>query len=243
MVIEVLRRSKQSNEALAYAYTLFRRHPSEEIAHQSIISVAMLSHDLDRTAPDTVAPGVAVQIADEQDDSTYWRILEDESDPRPDIHRNELPTDDALAVALIGAKPGDTVAFNTSAGQTRSLHIRALADKKHYRASECLRQFEQHFPASGFIRSIKVIDESTGKADFSDMIEIMKAHEQHADSVLQVYQDHFACPAYFAADRAGDSLPGFLERCMTKRLRVRCCLGSDEERKRALAALRVGLAP
>lgn len=236
LVVEILRRRGKSEAALNYAYQMLRRHPNQEHAHVALISLIFLERKGSSFQPTVVDTRTAVCIKHSEDDRTEWYIVEDESDLPADPYRNEISAKSDLATTLKGCKIGDIVELGGRSDRT--VQVVAIDDKRMRRAYECLQNFEHRFPTSGFIRRINVKRDASDKIDFSEMITVLAAHDEHANRVMDVYRDNPSCSLYFAAKSAGDSLPAHIERIAQDRGRMRCCQATDDEKMRAVAALR-----
>ena len=218
--------------AVEYAYAVNRRFPGDKASHRAVIRSFLFGVNRKPIIPkpSTIQVDTAVRFTNNGRDD-HWVTIENQS---PDPSREELSVDHALAVALLGHKPGDTVILRPGAFNEEHIVIREIIHKTVRRLHISMQSWDRMFHGDPFISMASLATKSDGTPDFGV---IFRSVDQHA-GWLQRLEDWFArdrLPALLFAQVTGRaSLDAFQHFCQSTRLRIRTCLGTLEERAAAV---------
>ncbi|MGI9012939.1 MAG: PIN domain-containing protein [Phycisphaerales bacterium] len=226
--VSLLQHFGESAQAIDYAYRLFRRFPSHEEAHVTLIMTAMLAKGTPFTSPTTVGNDVAFCYVDEEGRSE-WRIIETDVPPEPDLFRQEISAEDSLAKSGSDAQVGDDILI---AGD-RKLRVIQILDKRLYRARRCLEEFGSRFPTSQAIRGQRVIDPETGEFDPAPILEELRVHREHVENADRTYATTDCLPVHFFVRVFERTLLESLQHLASQRIRRRTSIGTAVDQARA----------
>jgi tetratricopeptide (TPR) repeat protein len=180
IVVEILRRYGDPNEAVRFAYELYRRHYEHHLANQTLVMSVMAYRSRQPVFADCseVRPGMAVRYA-EGDLAEKWIIIEDS--PEPNSALDEYPVSHQLSQSLLGKRVGDSFLIAKTSGRDRIGTVIEVFPKYVYRMRDISNNWQIRFPNVFFIQVFKVAKEAgsvEGKQfDMTDMKLI--ADERH----------------------------------------------------------------
>ncbi len=200
---DVLRRSERPEAGVRYAYSLYRRFPDE-----SVSQVALVRSVLDPTAPpikleDPSTAGADAAVLVERDgDAARWIVVETEG--APSAARNEYSPAHALAVAIAGTVPGDTVQY-----QGREYRIGAIENKVLHRVHQIMERFEEDFPQTPFLRRFRLPEGVSEDAPTSEKLgeiwDQLQSFDEQRRLTEDLYREHLM-PLAMIAERLGRSV-------------------------------------
>jgi cellulose synthase operon protein C len=110
--------------------------------------------------PEQVATDTAVLLVEKGGDGRLTRVIETE--PNPQIERDEIASNDSLAVRLIGLRVGDEIELDTVAVEPARYVVSEIRNKYLHAHFRSLERFPVMFPENRAFGSIK-IDEKQGR--------------------------------------------------------------------------------
>jgi|GEM_PF-474495 len=232
----VLKTSGNGVDAARYGYELLHRYFDDPDAHRAFMLVLHpISGKVELPVPTLVGPGCAVCYVEKDEFQEHWVVIED--DLKPDQKLDEIGITHELAIALLGKQVGEEFEWAKTSIKSRVGTVKHILNKFVFRYHQCLQEWEWRFPEEHDLQMVKVGTEDTGRLDLT---QIIKSLEQRQDSVKMLedlYRNSFV-PLHMVGDRLGgtawDSLAYF---ATTERPFVRCCDGTDADRKAAFEAL------
>jgi tetratricopeptide (TPR) repeat protein len=240
VVVEILRRHGNPNEALRYAYELVRRHFDDPEANASLVQVffGFGSRAPEIIQPDRAGPGAAICYV-EADRAEKWFVIEDSPVPRQE--RDEYAPGHSLAVAVGGKMVGDEFVLSKTSGRDRTAIIKEIKNKYLYRMHQITENWQIRFPDQPFIQVFRVVstDPATGHEapDFTDIKLIAdRRHSQTAEAESQ-YRDNITPLHLFAQCIGCDPFWALHAVALRPNLPVRCNRGQPDDHAAALQAL------
>jgi tetratricopeptide (TPR) repeat protein len=180
IIVEILRRFGDPNEAVRFAYELFRRHYEHHIANQTLVMAVMAHRTKQPVFADCseVEAGMAVRYS-EPESPDKWMVVEDS--PNPNVALNEYPASHQLSQSLLGKKVGDSFVITKTLGRDRVGTVREIVPKYIYRTRDIWENWQVRFPDVFFVQVFKIAKDGEtldGKEiDLTDMKLI--ADERH----------------------------------------------------------------
>ena len=110
--------------------------------------------------PEQVATDTAVLLVEKGGDGRLTRVIEME--PNPQIERDEIASNDSLAVRLIGLRVGDEIELDTVGVEPAIYVVSEIRNKYLHAHFRSLERFSVMFPENRAFGSIK-IDEKQGR--------------------------------------------------------------------------------
>ena len=131
-------------EALRYGYDVLHRHFDNHDAHRAFMVLFVPSaHQLNWSSPSSVAPGVAVEYAEDAVQGTSWHVIEDEV--VPDQNFNEFAPSHPVSRVLIGKAVGDRFDLAPSSISPRPARITQILNKYVFRMQRCSEELQIRF--------------------------------------------------------------------------------------------------
>jgi tetratricopeptide (TPR) repeat protein/predicted nucleic acid-binding protein len=239
--IQVMKMGGHPNEALAYAYELLRLHFNDAQAHRAY-TFTLLPFEPRPGVPECSEAKVGCAVCYVEDDETQerWIIIEDS--PDPDITRSEYPPDHALSLAVDGKKVGDKVTLSVGSFGNRSGTIRAILSKYVFRYQDSMQNWQIRFPDAEGLESIKVMrTNKEGKEEF-DPSPLILSMERLAGNLQRLKERYATAPIpihMLGEARGKGTIQTTLYLAQQNDTEVYCCIGAEEERRNAIAALDV----
>jgi tetratricopeptide (TPR) repeat protein len=236
-VVWLLTELGRTDDAAAYAYSLFRHHPDSHFAHMAVIQSFCLGTDKEVKLPkfDKVDVGVGMTYQIDGGESFDWFIIEDSSNAR--ITLNEIASDDPLAQRVMGMSVGEEFVLNPGAIQERTATIRRIEHRFVLRFQDSFKGWEKRFPSIPFLQRIDLQKDASGQLDFKDLVRLGEEKSKHIESVTKTYRENPLPLSCFAASL---NLPivRAIERIATDpHLQVRCCQPTGDAIKEAMSSL------
>ncbi len=226
-VVQSLLHGSNPDNALEYAYHLYRRFPDEMDAHLALISLVLPEIKVSLPSFQVVAPGAAVNYKEEGTDSEAWYVLEDGKNPSMDRH--EHSPSHPISLELLGKSVGDTFFLRKGTPQDRKAQIMKIVSKYEYRLSDCCQRFEDRFPGTRVLMRFSLENKDTGEIDVEEFIRIHKRLFEHNEHNFEVYREKI-CPVYIVAQAEHATVPDTLtELAFRKGFPIKCSQGSNEE--------------
>lgn len=221
----VLRRSEQPEAGAHYAYSLYRRFPDELESR-----VALVRSVLDPTAPPiklenpTTAEADAAVLVERDGEPARWIVVETED--APSIERSEYSPTHALAVAIAGRVPGDTVEY-----QGREYKIRAIKNKVLHRLHQIMEHFEEDFPQEAFLRRFRLPEDVPEDAPIQEKLgeiwDQLQSFDERRRQTENIYRENLM-PLAMVAERLGRSVLDTVRHfAASPTLDIRASLGDD----------------
>lgn len=235
-VVSILREGGEPFRAVEYAYELVRLHWNNDEAHLAMIGAVLQIKGpaVVFDTPDIVAKGVAVHYQEDDTGRKLWHIIEDSEESPPDVARREFSADHQVTKNVLSKKRGDKFYLrkDDSGLQERTATILEIASKYLYRYSDCLQQFEDRFGSTkGIQKSIAI--KKDGRVDITEMKRLVDQRVKRGLNLEELYEKEVV-PLFFVAEGMGASILVTMNHIASKSgLRLRCCVGTDEEESSA----------
>ena len=136
--------------------------------------------------PEQVAPNTAVLLVEKGGDGRLTRVIETE--PNPQIERDEIAPTDSLAVRLIGLRVGDEIELDTVGVEPARYVVSEIRNKYLHAHFRSLERFPIMFPENRAFGSIK-IDEGKGDERFKPLFDAVKRRGEFAHQVKNLYRE------------------------------------------------------
>lgn len=238
-VVRALLTAGRSVAATAFAYDLLRRFFTSPHSHRAFIH-AVLWRDRSEEAPDsapaTVTPGTAVCLREVGGREDRWIVLEDSSVVAGSLD-DEISSTHELWARLVGRRVGEQIDLGSGPGLSRRAGVVEIVPKATFRFRDAMSQWQYRFPEHQELWMVRVGDDETGTFDPSQLLEVGRARRDQVKHVEGVYQAQRVPLAMLGRALGTDVFRGTLHAAFTPGLRIRCCLGSAEERDAAIASL------
>ena len=237
--IQVMKMGGYPNEALAYAYELLRFHFNNADAHRAY-TFNLLPFEPRPNVPEftEIQEGCAVCYVEDDETQERWMIIEDA--PDPDILRLEYRPDHQLSQEMKGKKVGDKVILSTGTMGNRSGIIKSIISKYVFRYQDSMHNWQIRFPDAPGLESVKVMRKNKeGKEEF-DPTPLILSMERLAGNLQRLKEHYAASPIpihLFGQARGKGTIQTTLYLAQEADTEVYCCVGVDDERRNALAAL------
>ncbi len=228
----------QPEKALQIMYEARRTYSKEPDAHLKYIG---LFYQVEKQIPEVLNPtkvgkDTAVQI-DSSDESVSY-IIVDRDDA--DIERREQNIKKPFVKRLLGKTVNEKVIYGkTLTGTTRRGKITAIKSKYVDALQESFRKFPKLFPEDQGMGSITLDDskETDDPAKFQPLYDIVNKQHEASLQIENVYKEHQPPIGVFMSWTGHNVLDLWSLLINKPDLGIRCCLGSAEERRNALALL------
>ncbi len=209
-VVEVLRHGMSPEEAVDYAYRLWRRFPEDEAAFEAVIVSPNVTDGPPQRFlnPGIVTTGTAVGLrAPDQPETTddlEWWVIEDEGTPRL-IYREISPTH-PLSEVLRGKAVGDTVVANSGRLRSQQAVVQEILPKDVYRWRWCAAQQADHFPDDPTVEVIRIDPDDAA----AQLIDRFQGQDAAARQQRDLYRQGHVPIAVFADWHHRSALEGVL---------------------------------
>jgi tetratricopeptide (TPR) repeat protein len=174
-------------KCLPIAYRALRNGYDDPQVHLGYTYGLIFAGRVSHTAVDSptqVGPDTAVTLNGD-DGRQLIRVIETE--PNPNIERDEVAPSDTLATRLIGLKVGDAIQIN-NIGVGPSKYVVSTIHNKYLHAHlRSLERFRTMFPESQDFGSF-TIDESKGDEKFKPIFDLAKNRAEQAGQVMDFYR-------------------------------------------------------
>ncbi|MCD4823863.1 MAG: hypothetical protein K8S55_04600 [Phycisphaerae bacterium] len=237
MVVKVLRYGAGPDEAVRYAYELFRENPNALEAHLAVIdSFGMLVGPKPTLAdPAEVEPGAAVFYQETESEIPKWLIVEDLPNPRQELH--EYAVTHPHATAMIGCHCGETFVLRKHSFQDRKATIKQIQSKYVRRFQDCLSRLEDRFPEETPIWQFSLTKNEKGDPDFSPIFRSIDKKHNTVQEMLVAYRQH-PMPLHVLGHAVGCSVFDSIRALANIRdTNTKTCRGTQEEFDRTIADL------
>ncbi len=188
MTVEALRYGAGPDEAVRYAYELFRENPNVLEAHLAVIaSLGLVSGPKPALSdPTTVELGAAVFYQEAGFDTPEWVIVEDLPNPRQELH--EYPATHPHVAAMIGHRCGGTFNLRSHPFQDRTATIKQIQSKYVRRFQDCWDHIEDRFPEETPIWRFSLTKDEKGDMDFSPIFRSLDEKHETVQQALDAYK-------------------------------------------------------
>ncbi len=144
-------RSLSQGDKLSFVFRLWRQHRADHRAWRGLLAVFMTATSPGETppTPEAVAVGTTALLRIEGEHKALMVSIE--IGPDPDVKWSEYAPNSQMAVAIIGAKVGET---RQVPGQffVRTATVEQVVPTPHYVASRCLDEWDTTFPDIPFVQ-------------------------------------------------------------------------------------------
>jgi tetratricopeptide (TPR) repeat protein len=240
VIVLVMKNGGHLTEALHFAYDVLRRNFKEAEAHRAYLA-ALLPTGPRPEIPsvDAGGPGCAVAFKEQGSTQEEWRVIEEQFEPDPGLQ--EIGPDHFIAQQLNGKRVGDNFLLaQGSVSSTRGTVTQVLS-KYVYRYQDCASNWQRRFPGLSDIQSIRVAKSDSAGSQDIDLTEFFLSLDRiiaHQQEAIASYRSH-PIPAHLLAGALNRTdFEQIVSLAVDESMRVRCCLGSMEERAGAILALR-----
>lgn len=189
-VVDILRHSGRPEEALDYAYELWRKYPQEPQAHRALVSAVLLPGQQPLKLPEVevVAPGMAVTYKELDTEATKLVVLETSENPRLELA--EVSAQHEMARTLSGLRVGDKFELPGSGLTHRDAVVLSITDRRIHRAQESMLNWQSRFPSEAFLEPIPVASrpkDGEDKPDFSGIEHAARRLAERQDELESAY--------------------------------------------------------
>ena len=228
-VAQILAEGPNPMDGVKYAYALVRRQFDSWEAHMTLVGIVGIGEDREIEFPEleAVKIGCAVKFKEDVTGEERWVILEDL--PEPDISRQEIAPDSALACELTRKKVDGKFSLRRDPIQDRTGTILVIVSKYEYRCFDSYDNWEQRFPDKEFVRKYDLGNTSSGEPDLSIIHKSVDLKVEHTESLHKVYMEHMLSMTKFAELAKVSVIESLSYLATQEDLPVRCCRGNDEE--------------
>jgi transcription elongation GreA/GreB family factor len=241
-VVEVLRLGPAPEEAMRYAYELWRRHPVEFAAYEAVIYAANLGEGQQPAieAPSRVEVGSAARYREDDTGAERSWVIEERPDRRPEL--SEIGPDHPLGCALLGKVVHDQFVLPGTPYHARTATVTEVMTKYVYRWRERVARSQELFPAQVHMQTVPVSSGPDAAIDIAPIVQIAQRKRETAERVAEIYRRE-TLPLFLFARRLGISvIDAVLGIAAHPDLPLRCCQGGGQELVDALGALRAASA-
>jgi hypothetical protein len=238
LAVWLLRMGNNPDDALQYAYRLFRGNYGDTYAGRAYLS-AMNPLGPKPNVPtfEFVTPGAAVCFSEQNSETEQWVIIE-ESD-QPDSRLQEAAPTEPLVQRLLGKREGETflLAESRLSGVDRYGIVRRILNKFVFRYQQLLEQWQVRYQP-GEIEAVRVTTGS--RPQDCDLGAILRAVERKEEATKEVEAAYASQPVaiHEVARCLGSNDVAAQAGLLAKdELTVRCSAGSASEIEEAQAAL------
>lgn len=237
IAVQLMRDAGRPNEALAYAYELLRRNPTDPDAHRAVLA-ALGPFGAMPVVPDfeTAQLGCAVCWVEQDSAIERWAILEDA--PDADEAADEYGPASPMTKQLRGRKPGDKFQLPEGRFNRRAGIVKRLLSKYAYRFQDCLYGWEVRFPG---LPEIEMVESANGAAAWTEIAGDLEnvsgsSREETREKAEKVYAST-PLPIHAYAERLGVSdLQAVFMLASAPDAIIKCCQGSEDELNAALTS-------
>lgn len=243
ITVEVLKAVGYPNEALDYAYRLYRRYRDEPMANMALFSAVFAFGTHSPEIPDfsEAECGCAVGYV-ELTGEEGWFIIEDAVDPNRSF--GEFAPADSLSKAALGKRVGEEFELTTIFGHPRTATIRELRSKFAYRAWQIAHTWPLRFRDYPWLGSYQVIrrDAVTGeeKPDLSAFEAIADQAEERRKNAEKTYRESHIPIHVFANNLGANDFEAMFHAAFRPDLEVRACLDPAAEYAAVAGAMQAG---
>lgn len=239
--IQVMKMGGYPNEALAYAYELLRLHFNDAEAHRAY-TFNLLPFEPRPAVPEfsEIREGCAVCYVEDDETQERWMIIEDAANP--DVLRWEYRPDHPLSQEMKGKRVGDRVILASGTLGNRSATIKSFISKYVFRHQDSMQNWQIRFPESRGLESVKVMRRNKDGNEEFDPTPLILSIEQLAGNLQRLKEGYASMPIpihLFGQARGKGTIQTTLYLAQEADTEVYCCVGVEDERRSALAALDV----
>lgn len=229
-VVTVLASVDRSDEAVAYAYDLLRRHFQDHHAHRAFRNSVFYHPDKRELAEIVeVAPGTAVCLSEAGSTIDRWYVLEDSSVKAANVP-NEIAADAPLARLLIGRRVGEQVSLSEGPGIGRAATIREVVKKTVFRVRDVSEQWQYRFPDHQEMWMVRVPETKEGDPpDFSALFEMAREGQRLRKEAELLYANRELPIFLFSVALRESDVFAQGHIAGSDDLVLRCCLGTADE--------------
>jgi tetratricopeptide (TPR) repeat protein len=237
--VQVMKYSGHPNAAVDYAYRFLRVHFNDIEAHQALIASLVpgaFSPDIPSIL-NVVVPGSAVCYQEIPAGFPTWAVLEDTDSPSADFEEISLLS--PLAAELLGKKVGDVVIVAKGVMQDRTAKVLEILPKYVRRYQDAMGEMQVRFGAASSVESIRIDKPEEGDRDKGLQVILASAERRAAEVAnARASYDQLPTPLHlYGAHFGKDAYQALLSLAAEQPQKIKCCLGTSEERNEALQAL------
>jgi tetratricopeptide (TPR) repeat protein len=233
--VQIMKMCGNPQDALRYAYTLSRLHPSDPDAQRAMLfALHPFGPKPVVPEPSEVGCDTSIEFVEEGTSQPNWITIESCDNP-PRSFPSVAP-DSRLAKGLIGKKGGQTFVLAETPVNPRMATVITIQSKYVHLYQDILNTWQLRFPELHGVYSVRMVNQQ-GKVDLSPINNAIERRRQYVNGLLDLYVK-MPVPIHMFSDALGvteiDSVAYFAR---TPKVGLRCCGGSWEERLAAFNAL------
>jgi tetratricopeptide (TPR) repeat protein len=188
--------------ALDEALVALRDAPDDDEVLRWFVGTALAAGQrVSPVTPTSIVPGVSVTLQTSEGAQVTYLIRSDSAERGM---LRELAADDELSQRLLGRRVGEEVLFREGAPQ-ETAQIVELTDARTHAVRWAMEELERRSPSTNAMRSLRLVDDATGKTDFTPLFEAVREKAAREKEVLDRTQQH-PLPLGFAAHVLGRSM-------------------------------------
>jgi len=242
LMVHVMKRGGHLEQALRFAYTLLRGNFEDPEAHRAYRAALMPTGPCPNlpVTVEAVASGCAVAFIEDRTSLEEWRVIEDEYEPKADLH--EIGPDHFIAREALGKRVGQSFLLARGSVTSRTAKITQILNKYVYRYQDCMTNWQKRFPELPDIQAMRmeVHLDPTGQLqpDLTDFFASFDRIVAQHDSIMEAYRSQ-PLPLHLLAGASGHcDFDEYIRIALDGATNVRCCRGSAPEHIAAMVALR-----
>lgn len=236
--VQVMRFGGNPGAAVEYAYYFLRAHFGQIEAHQALLVSMMpglsepdIPHVLDVAGPDS-----AICYQELPQGPPIWVVLEDTDKPSGEFE--EISLGSSLAIELMGKRVGDTFVLARGTLRDRIAKVVQILPKYVRRFQDSAGEMQIRFGPASVIESIHVeVPEPGGRSEGVDLIlASVEKRAQQAAGARDVYENSPVSLHWYGSRFGRDAFEAMAS-LVQEGQRIKCCLGTVEERAQGIQAL------
>ena len=228
-VVNILYKVGKPEDAIKYAYELYRRYPDALQSHRALVAGIFLQAPIGPIEFKKAGVGSAVEYQTVNGLEKGWIILEESSDASPS--RNEYNNTHHLYKTVIGKEKGDTFVLRPGKLQNTEATIIQVISKYVYRIQESFKFLPLHFGSESGIEMVSIEGKEPDEYDFSVIFKNLDRHSKRTKDILQMYNKR-PMPLAVLAPLLGKGVlvtMAGLHRETNRGSNIYCCEGRQEE--------------
>jgi cellulose synthase operon protein C len=216
-------------KCLPIAYRALRQGFNDPQAHTAYSIGLFLMGRIGRAdfvRPKKVDADTAVVLEEVSTGETLVRIIETE--PSPEIARDEIAPTSELARQLIGHRLGDRITVETLGPSSKTFRIREIQNKYVFAHQRSLNRFSELFPDSKLIGSFELRGE-TPTEEFEPVFASVRNRYESMEALNQAYKEGKLPIALWAEMAGGSPLEAWETIYASPDLEIPSCFGLPDE--------------
>ncbi|WP_420236264.1 PIN domain-containing protein [Telmatobacter bradus] len=187
----------RATEALRYGYDVLHRHFDNHDAHRAyMVLFVPLGPPIQLDQPTVVAPGTAIEYAEDAVQGTSWHVIEDEV--TPDQKLNEFSASHPVSKVLIGKTVGDRFDLAPSGISRRPAQIKQIVNKYVFRMQRCSDELQIRFPEADELQVMHLPRDKEGQIDSTEFLAKIRRQMEDTNQGLRIYSEQ-TLPLQFVA--------------------------------------------